>query len=132
MRIKSKTEMSWKKRVHFLLRLFHEHLCFTSIYRVLSKVSEYICDALRDLVPFVQFKKLEKHLWRSVNFSKVAGFSLPWVFFTFFKFYKWYQIAQRITYILLHIKIVLFQTLFCLFLKSLKFLKVFSVSLTCL
>ena len=27
-----------------------------------------ICDALRDLVPFVQFKKREKHPWRSVNF----------------------------------------------------------------
>ena len=24
-----------------------------------------ICDALRDLVPFVQFKKREKHPWRS-------------------------------------------------------------------
>ena len=33
------------------------------------------CDALRDLVPFVQFKKREKHLWRSVNFIKVADFS---------------------------------------------------------
>ena len=32
------------------------------------------CDALRDLVPFVQFKKREKHPWRSVTFSKVAGF----------------------------------------------------------
>ena len=32
-----------------------------------------ICDALRDLVPLVQFKKHEKHLWRSVTFSKVAG-----------------------------------------------------------
>ena len=32
-----------------------------------------ICDALRDLVAFVQFKKREKHPWRSVNFSKVAG-----------------------------------------------------------
>ena len=31
------------------------------------------CDALRDLVPFVQFKKREKHPWRSVNFNKVAG-----------------------------------------------------------
>ena len=31
------------------------------------------CDALRDLVPFVQFKKREKHPWRSVNFSKVLG-----------------------------------------------------------
>ena len=35
----------------------------------------HIC-ALRDLVPFVQFKKREKHPWRSVTFSKVAGFSL--------------------------------------------------------
>ena len=33
----------------------------------------FICEALRDLVAFVQFKKREKHLWRSVNFSKVAG-----------------------------------------------------------
>ena len=29
-------------------------------------------DALRDLVTFVQFKKREKHPWRSVTFSKVA------------------------------------------------------------
>ena len=35
-----------------------------------------ICGALRDLVQFVQFKKCEKFLWRSVNFSEVAGFSL--------------------------------------------------------
>ena len=33
-----------------------------------------MCDALRDLVPFVQFENREKHPWRSVNFSKVAGF----------------------------------------------------------
>ena len=32
-----------------------------------------ICGALRDLLPFVQFEKREKHPWRSVNFSKVAG-----------------------------------------------------------
>ena len=31
------------------------------------------CDALRNLVPFVQFKKHEKHQWRSITFSKVAG-----------------------------------------------------------
>ena len=30
-----------------------------------------ICGALRDLVPFVQFRKREKHPWGSVNFSKV-------------------------------------------------------------
>ena len=34
------------------------------------------CDASRDLIPFVQFKRREKHPWKSVNFSKVAGFSL--------------------------------------------------------
>ena len=33
-----------------------------------------ICDALRDFVPFVQFKKSEEHPWRIVTFSKVAGF----------------------------------------------------------
>ena len=30
------------------------------------------CDALRDLVPILQFKKREKHPWRSVTFSKVT------------------------------------------------------------
>ena len=30
-------------------------------------------DALRDLVPVVHFKKREKHQWKSVTFSKVAG-----------------------------------------------------------
>ena len=32
-------------------------------------------DALGDLLPFVQFKKRKKHPWRSVTFSKSAGFS---------------------------------------------------------
>ena len=36
-------------------------------------LSEIQCDALRDLVPFIQFKKREKHPWRSVPFIKVAG-----------------------------------------------------------
>ena len=31
------------------------------------------CDALLDLVPFVQFQKCEKHPWRSVTFRKAAG-----------------------------------------------------------
>ena len=31
------------------------------------------CDVLRGLVPFAQFKKREKHPWRSVTFSKVSG-----------------------------------------------------------
>ena len=38
--------------------------------------SDPICGALRDLVAFVLFKKREKHPWKGVNFSKVAGFSL--------------------------------------------------------
>ena len=35
----------------------------------------YVCYmwCVARFVPFVQFKKREKHPWRSVNFSKVAG-----------------------------------------------------------
>ena len=33
-----------------------------------------ICVVLRDLVPFLQSRKHEKHPWRRVTFSKVAGF----------------------------------------------------------
>ena len=40
------------------------------------KILHLICDALRDLVPFLQFKKREKHPWRSANFIKVPDFSL--------------------------------------------------------
>ena len=32
-----------------------------------------ICVTLRDLVPCAQFKKREKHAWKSVTFKKVAG-----------------------------------------------------------
>ena len=35
-----------------------------------------IWEVLRDLVPFVQFKKRQKHQWSSGTFSKVADFSL--------------------------------------------------------
>ena len=31
-----------------------------------------ICDALRNLVSFAQFKKREKHRWRSVTLLKVT------------------------------------------------------------
>ena len=31
------------------------------------------CGALDDLVPFIQFKRREKHPWRSVTFSEFAG-----------------------------------------------------------
>ena len=62
----------------------------------LKEFSIYICDVLRDLVPFVQFQKREKHRWRSVTFTP------PSVFFTFLKLYIWYQIAQNITYFWFH------------------------------
>ena len=64
-----------------------------------------IHDALHDLVPFVQFKKREKHPWRNLIFTKFAGLACnfaksntpPLVFFMFFKLYKWYQIVLNIT-----------------------------------
>ena len=67
-----------------------------SNFQNLSYICSYLAyitkrGALRDLVAFSQFKKREKHPWRSVN-------TPPWVFFTFFKLYKCYQTAQRITY----------------------------------
>ena len=42
----------------------------------LVQISELICNALRNLVPFVQFKKRGKHPRRSVTFSKVVGWRL--------------------------------------------------------
>ena len=64
-----------------------------------------ICDALRDLVLFVQFKICEKHPWMSnlkalqVEISNLTeSISTPRVFSTLFKLYKFHQIAQRITY----------------------------------
>ena len=64
------------------------------------------CDVLGDLVPFVQFKKREKHPCRSVTLVKLQTEACnftnsnipPWVFFMFFRLHNGYQIAQRITY----------------------------------
>ena len=36
-----------------------------------AMVLVYKCDALRDMVPFAQFNKCEKHEWRRVAFSKL-------------------------------------------------------------
>ena len=56
-------------------------------------------DALRDLVPFAQFKNRENTHGRvrllASNFTK--SITLPWVFFRFLQLYRWCQIAQRIT-----------------------------------
>ena len=39
-------------------------------------ITHCICDVLRDLVPFVQFEKHEKHAWRSVTSKRGADLSL--------------------------------------------------------
>ena len=40
-----------------------------SLKPLAARKATHIRDALRDLVPFLQFKKREKHPWESVNFS---------------------------------------------------------------
>ena len=49
-----------------------------------------MCDAMRDLVQFKQFKKKWKQPWGSVTFSKTKSNTRPRMFFTYFKLYKWY------------------------------------------
>ena len=66
-----------------------------------------VCDVLRDLIPFVQFKKRENTHGGALLLVKlhaeVCNFTKsntpPWVFFKFLKLYKWYQIEQHHIYI---------------------------------
>ena len=54
----------------------------------------FICDVLRDLLPFLQFKKRGKYPRRRlllVACNSAKSNTPPWVFFTFFKLYKWYN-----------------------------------------
>ena len=39
-------------------------------------MSQKIFDALRDLAPYVQFNKREKHPWRRVSFSKASHIAI--------------------------------------------------------
>ena len=72
----------WKRSTNFMEHpVFHRWSC--------------ICDTLHDLVPFVQFKKREKHPWKNVTFTKSN--THLWVLLTFFKMCKWYQTSQRTT-----------------------------------
>ena len=41
----------------------------------LEEIPDQAWDALRDLVPFVQFKKVKKNPWRSVTFSTKSNTS---------------------------------------------------------
>ena len=57
-----------------MINLKYFILSDTSSFGMISPLKNpQICDAFRDLVPFVEFKKCEKHPWRSVNFSEFAG-----------------------------------------------------------
>ena len=51
------------------------------------------CDALRNLVSFVEKLKNMKNTHRGVFTSN----TFSWVFFMFFKLYKWYQIALSVS-----------------------------------
>ena len=62
----------------------------------ISQHQSHIYDDLHDLVTFAQFKKHEKHSWRSVTFRRVAAL-IHGCFSVFFKLHKWYQIVQRIS-----------------------------------
>ena len=87
-----KTKMLWWVGMEFLLIMFF--YLMTDKYAVLHRIVTVkpLWCSLRDLVSFKQFKKREKHPWRSVTFNKVAGFS------NFLKLCKWYQIAQSHSY----------------------------------
>ena len=76
------------------MKQYVEH-CFVTEKTIIGR----ICDALHDLVQFVQFKKREKYPRRNVTRpATLRKLTPPWVFFRFLKLYKWYQVAQLITY----------------------------------
>ena len=56
----------------FLLLTWQNSFWFSIFYVLFSK----IFDALRNLLPFVQFKKREKHPWRSVTLNCTNGTKL--------------------------------------------------------
>ena len=57
-----------------LSQIFYEFLILDNSFHEppYKRNNSKICDALRDLIPFVQFKKREKRPWMSNTFSKVA------------------------------------------------------------
>ena len=67
------TKTKIKKNKIKLTRVFLAYRGVSATQSIIIDEAISICDVLRDLVTFVQFKKREKHPWRSVTFSKVAG-----------------------------------------------------------
>ena len=63
----SKLTVKTPKRLNILVFSLLNILVF-ALFHFSEKI---ICNALRDLVPLVQYKKREKYPWRSVTFSKV-------------------------------------------------------------
>ena len=63
-----------KKRLTALRVLLTKQFLYLStvLEIALSLAVNFQSDALRDLVPFAQFKKLEKYPWRNITFSKVS------------------------------------------------------------
>ena len=61
-------------------------LVFRKILRT-HLMDGFLWDALRDLVPFVQFEKRKKHPWKSVTFITDSSTS-SWVLLTFLKLCK--------------------------------------------
>ena len=108
-------KLHWEYKLHILLlrlRLYTFSISFFgqtelssrnyNIHPQASLPQTLTFDILRDLVPFVQFKKRERQPRRSVSFgvklpSEACNFTessiLPWVFFMFFRLYKRYQIV---------------------------------------
>ena len=82
--------MLFQPQLKGIARYFSLTIATSKILFYPTTCQTFIWADLLDLVPFVQFEKREKHPWRSVTFSKIAGFTL--------------QIQQNI---ILHIKAII-------------------------
>ena len=74
----------------------------TSFWSLCSEINSLfkviqICDTLRDLVPFVQFKKRENTHGGVLPLKKLQ--TPPCVFLVFIKLHKWYQITQSVSFV---------------------------------
>ena len=68
--------MLFQTQLKGIARYFSLTIAISKILFYPTTCQTFIWAALLDLVPFVQFEKRENHPWRSVTFSKVAGFTL--------------------------------------------------------
>ena len=79
--------MKLGQKQHVWKLLFRSLLNWTCLW---SGARLAICDVFRNLAPFVQFKKREKHPWRSdtLAYNFTESITSPWVLFTFFNLRK--------------------------------------------